>query len=59
VIHASIGAACRDMRLLRLIRSRRRTWWTVETGHPIEPVAEDMLADFRDYGWPAILAAVD
>jgi hypothetical protein len=31
----------------------------VETGHPIEPVAEDMLADFRDYGWPAILAAVD
>jgi hypothetical protein len=31
----------------------------VETGHPIEPVAEDMLADFRDCGWPAILAAVD
>ena len=31
----------------------------METGHPIEPVAEDMLAEFRDYDWPAILAAVD
>jgi hypothetical protein len=50
------GAAYRDMRLLRLIHSRRRTWWTAETGHPIESAAEDMLGDFRDHGWPAILA---
>lgn len=53
------GAAYRDMRLLQLIHSRRRTWWTAETGHPIESAAEDMLGDFRDHGWPAILAAVD
>ena len=58
-IHAPPGTAYRDARLPRLIHNRRRTWWTVETGHPIELVAEDMLADFRDYGWPAILAAVD
>jgi hypothetical protein len=51
------GAAYRDMRLLRLIHSRRRTWWTAETGHPIESAAEDMLGDFHDHGWPAILAA--
>jgi hypothetical protein len=58
-IHAPPGTAYRDARLPRLIHSRRGTWSTVETGLPIEPVAEDMLADFRDYGWPAILAAVD
>jgi hypothetical protein len=52
-IHAPPGAGYRDARLPRLIHSRRRTWWTAETGHPIGLVAEDMLADFRDYGRPA------
>jgi HEAT repeats len=35
------------------------TRWTVEVGRPTEPVAEDLLAAFSDYGWPAIRALMD
>lgn len=47
-----------DSRLDSLVPGRS-SWWTVETGHPIGPVAEDLLTAFRGYGWPALLAALD
>lgn len=47
------------MRLPALMPGRHRGWWNLQTGEPMEPVAEDVLAAFHAYGWPAILAAVD
>jgi hypothetical protein len=46
-------------RLPMLIPGRHRGWWTLQTGQPIEPTAQDIMTAFHAYGWPAILAAVD
>jgi HEAT repeat protein len=45
--------------LRALIPENEGSWWTLDIGHPIEPVGEEVLAAFRAYGWPAILAALD
>jgi hypothetical protein len=46
-------------RLGFLMPARHDTWWTLRVGQPIEPVADEVLAAIRDYGWPAILAALE
>ncbi len=46
-------------RIGEVMPARRDTWWTLRAGHPIEPVAGEVLAAIRTYGWPAILAALD
>ncbi len=46
-------------RIGKVTPARRDTWWTLRAGHPIEPVAGEVLAAIRTYGWPAILAALD
>jgi hypothetical protein len=48
--HERIGA---------VMPARRDTWWTLQTGQPIETVAAEVLAAIRSYGWPAIQAALD
>ncbi len=35
------------------------TSWTVDAAGPLEPTADHILRVFRDYGWPALQAALD
>ncbi len=58
-VYAPTGEGYWHIRLPRLMPGRHRGWWMLETGQPIEPVAQDVLAALHAYGWPAILAAVD
>ena len=46
-------------RTLRDLSPELLSPWTVEAGSPVEPVAREVLQVFRDYGWPAIQAALD
>lgn len=45
--------------LLGLIPANRDPWWTVSATDTAAPAAARFLRAVRDYGWPALLAAID
>jgi len=44
---------------LRSLAPELLSKWEVRAGGPVEPVASEVLRVFRNYGWPAIQAALD
>jgi hypothetical protein len=58
-VHGPTSATYWQSQLLGLIPGNRQIWWTVRVGSPAEPVAENVLDEFRRCGWPAIQAALD
>jgi hypothetical protein len=57
--HVPTGTAYWTARLDDLIPGRLGQLWAVQAGRPLEPVAASVLSGLRDWGWPAVQAALD
>jgi hypothetical protein len=58
-VHVPTCTSYRDRDLFALIPRSENIWWTVGPDTPSAPVADEVVTAFRQYGWPAIQAAVD
>jgi hypothetical protein len=57
--HTPTGSEYWERSLLGLIPDNEDGWWTVSAEDPAEQAAAPFVGAVRDYGWPAIQAALD